>query len=106
MSVSQGGYNTVMDILASGCPAVIVPFAAGTESEQTMRARILAQRGFVHVLEEPRLSPEALARAIDAAAGGNRENRMDIDTSGAETTARLLGDLALRHATGTLRAGE
>src|SRR5262249_7120106 len=42
VSAPQGGYNPVLEILASRTPAVIVPFAEGAESEQTDRARLLA----------------------------------------------------------------
>ncbi len=35
----------MLEILASRTPAVIVPFAEGAESEQTDRARLLADEG-------------------------------------------------------------
>ena len=68
LSVSQGGYNTVMDILQAGAPAVVVPFAGGAEMEQSLRARLLAEQGRITMLEEAHLSPGALANAIDIAA--------------------------------------
>lgn len=37
-SVSQAGYNTVCDLLRTGCRPVLVPFAEGGETEQTLRA--------------------------------------------------------------------
>lgn len=70
-SVSQGGYNTVMDILrakaVSHTPAVIVPFAGNREREQTLRAQALAQAGLAVILPEINLNPAALAAAIDQA---------------------------------------
>jgi len=70
-SVSQGGYNTVMDILhakaASQTPAVIVPFASDREREQTLRAHALVQAGLAVVLPEKELNPASLAGAIDQA---------------------------------------
>jgi predicted glycosyltransferase len=70
-SVSQGGYNTVMDILqakaVSHTPAVIVPFASDREQEQTLRAHALAQAGLAVILPEANLNPAALAAAIDQA---------------------------------------
>jgi len=68
VSVSQGGYNTVLEILASRTPAVIVPFAEGAESEQTDRARLLAQKGLLRLLPAEELDPERLAAEIDRAA--------------------------------------
>jgi len=68
VSVSQGGYNTVLEILASRTPAVIVPFADGAESEQTDRARLLAEKGLLRLLPAPELDAERLAAEIDRAA--------------------------------------
>src|SRR5262249_7997529 len=45
LSLSQAGYNTVMDILATRAHALVLPFAQGGENEQTLRARLLAERG-------------------------------------------------------------
>ena len=41
-SVSLCGYNTALDILQAGTPAVFVPFDDGSEVEQGLRARALA----------------------------------------------------------------
>jgi len=68
VSVSQGGYNTVLEVLASRTPAVIVPFAEGGESEQTDRAKLLAAKGLLRLLPAPDLDPMRLAREIDSAA--------------------------------------
>ncbi len=67
VSVSQAGYNTVTDLLAAGTPAVLVPFSAGGEREQSIRARVLAGAGAARVIDEDRLTPEALLEAIRAA---------------------------------------
>jgi predicted glycosyltransferase len=66
LSVSQGGYNTVMELIATGCPAVIVPFAEGGESEQTLRARMLAERQVLSMVDPEFLTAGTLAAAIDA----------------------------------------
>lgn len=65
VSLSQGGYNTVMEILALQTPALIVPFAEGAESEQTLRAAILAERGALDCLGTDGLAPRELARRLD-----------------------------------------
>jgi predicted glycosyltransferase len=54
LSISQAGYNTVLEILAAGPPAVVVPFAGGAETEQSLRAALLAERGLLTVVEEAR----------------------------------------------------
>jgi predicted glycosyltransferase len=90
VSVSQAGYNTLMEILASRTRAVVVPFAEAGETEQTTRARRFAAKGLVELVEADRLSPAMLAAAIDRADGQNRANRADIDLDGARKTAIYL----------------
>ncbi len=64
LSISQGGYNTVMEVLAAGCPSIVVPYAEGLEGEQTLRCQLLAERGLLAVLEEPELDAASLADAV------------------------------------------
>ncbi|OAS26655.1 glycosyltransferase [Methylobacterium platani] len=64
LSVSQAGYNTVLDLLHGGCPAVLVPFEAGHETEQRLRADTLAAHGLARVLPEDALTAESLAQAV------------------------------------------
>jgi predicted glycosyltransferase len=87
LSVSQGGYNTVMELIAAGCPAVIVPFAEGSESEQGLRGQLLADRGILQLVEPEALTPARLASAIDQAAA---PAALQLDLDGAAGTARLL----------------
>lgn len=90
LSISQAGYNTVMDVLEAGCRNVVVPFAAGSESEQLFRARELEARGLLNVLDEAALSPATLAAAVNAALAGPKPATATIDLTGIETTARLI----------------
>jgi len=92
VSVSQAGYNTVLDILAARAAAVVVPFASGRETEQSLRAERLADRGVLELLPENRLSPERLASAIDRAIFA-RPGTIAIDTGGARRSARLIADM-------------
>jgi len=113
LSISQAGYNTTLEVLACGVPAVVVPFAAGGESEQTLRARLLEEAGRLVVAEEEGLSGERLNAAISRALalhGGQAGDRglcrsgapaeLGFSLEGAEETARLLADLAGRAETG------
>jgi predicted glycosyltransferase len=67
LSISQAGYNTVMELIALKCPAVVVPFAEGGESEQTLRARMLTERRVLGMVDPEFLTPGTLAAAVDAA---------------------------------------
>jgi predicted glycosyltransferase len=65
VSVSQAGYNTMVEILAGRTPSVVIPFETEREREQITRARALEALGLVRVLAAADLSVAALARAID-----------------------------------------
>lgn len=94
VSVSQAGYNTVMDLMTSRTKAVLVPFSRHGETEQSLRASLFAQRGFFQILPEPDITPRALAAAIDAALDGPAPDPSDINLDGAARTARIMGELA------------
>ena len=90
LSVSQAGYNTIVEILDAGARAVVVPFSGGKETEQTLRARLLAARGRIEVVEEAALAPGTLAAAVDRAVHGPKPGGSEVDLGGARTSAELL----------------
>jgi predicted glycosyltransferase len=90
LSVSQAGYNTVLEVLQAATRAVLVPFAGGTETEQTLRAQLLADRGCVDLVEESALTPAALAQGIDRAAARAPLTLGQVRLDGAATSARLV----------------
>ena len=92
LSISQGGYNTMMETLQAGARSVVVPFAAGSETEQTLRAQLLAQRGLLELVDEANLSPATLAAAVDRAMGRARPEGSPVDLDGANKSAHLLLD--------------
>jgi predicted glycosyltransferase len=90
LSISQGGYNTLMDILQARARAVVVPFAGDGETEQTFRAARFAEMGFFSVLQEAALNAVALAHAVDAALMRPRPDTTRINLQGAADSAALL----------------
>lgn len=90
LSVSQAGYNTVAETLQARARALLVPFARGGEVEQTLRARLFAERGLVHLLEESELAPASLAAAVDRAAAAPRPSAAAVDLDGARASAELV----------------
>lgn len=89
LSISQAGYNTVLDVLQAGCRAVFVPYATSTQTEQAIRARLLAVAGRAVVVEgDP--EPVGLADAIARALAGPPPSRPDLPIDGAAQTARAL----------------
>jgi predicted glycosyltransferase len=65
-SVSLCGYNTALDILQAGTPAVFVPFDEGNEVEQGIRATALAQQSGIASLTSADLSPQTLSDALQS----------------------------------------
>lgn len=96
LSISQGGYNTVMEVLRSRRPAVVVPFAAGAETEQSRRAELLAAKGLLTVVAEAELSGDRLDRGLRRALAGNTQGQPPIDMAGARKTATILQGLLAR----------
>jgi predicted glycosyltransferase len=93
LSVSQAGYNTVMELLSVRARALVVPFAEASETEQTLRARRLAAMKLLDLVESDALGPAQFAAAIDrAAARGRPEVVLSFD--GAAQSARILLSLA------------
>ncbi len=90
LSVSQAGYNTVMETLQAAARSVMVPFAGGSESEQTLRASVLAERGWIGLIQEAALTPAALAMAIDVAAARAPQAPGSLRLDGANVSARLV----------------
>lgn len=89
VSVSQGGYNTVLEALSQGARMVVAPFAGGGEVEQSLRARLLAEKGWIHCVAEDQLSAQTLAAAVDRACQqAPRAGRIQLD--GAKKTVELL----------------
>lgn len=94
LSISQAGYNTVCDILRAGCRSILVPFAAGGETEQSLRAEKLAALKLAQVVEEASLDAEKLIAAIAAAKAQNPNAPHGLDLEGARHSAAILLRLA------------
>jgi predicted glycosyltransferase len=94
VSVSQAGYNTIIDVLRAGCQAVLVPFEGGNETEQRLRAERLVARGHGELLLETNLSPAALADAVSRALRRPRSDPATIRFDGAERSVAIVEELA------------
>ena len=90
LSISQAGYNTVLDVLAAGPRAIFVPFAAPGETEQSLRAQLLAEKGRALLVPEASLTPAALAAAIDRILSAPPPTPLALACGGAATSAGLL----------------
>jgi predicted glycosyltransferase len=91
--VGMAGYNTVTEMMRLARRAIVVP-RAGPSAEQGMRARLLAQRGLVDMVDPGQLTPATLAAAIEHAldAPPRRAPLPDLDGV-ANASAALLAEL-------------
>jgi predicted glycosyltransferase len=93
LSVSMGGYNTTMNLLAARVPrALIWPF--GQNREQRLRVDRLKGRAPFHLLEDDDLMPEALAEQIATLLARPPGPVGTVRLDGADYCARWLTDWA------------
>jgi predicted glycosyltransferase len=95
LSVSMGGYNTTMNILATGVPALLWPFSQNRE--QRLRAQRLAERGLLTVLEDADLQPDRLAAKMDQQLSQSNRPAATINLAGAAATAACIRDWQTTH---------
>ena len=94
-----------MEILARKTPAIIIPFAASGETEQTFRSRRLAQKGYVNLLEEEHLNAADLAAMIDQTiirSESVNTSTLNLDLEGGQKTAYIIKEQINRVADGRL----
>jgi len=89
LSISMAGYNTCMNIVAAGVPALVFPFARNREQRQ--RAMKLAEFAPIIVLGEKELEPEKFSRIIEKNIGlKNTEMSLSLNIHGAVNTVKWI----------------
>jgi predicted glycosyltransferase len=91
--ISMGGYNSVCELLAAGKRALIVP-RVKPRREQLIRARALASRGLLHMMDPSELRPgrllDEMSRMLDA-----RPTSVRLPMTGLDGAAEALDELLL-----------
>jgi predicted glycosyltransferase len=95
LSISQAGYNTVVEGLRLGKRMVLVPFETASETEQSLRAERLSNMGLAQTISEADLTPENLAKAVDAALDRPPPQVVDLNLEGMANTVRFVQDLLM-----------
>lgn len=91
LSISQAGYNTVVETLSHADRAVLVPFGTARETEQADRARVLVERGMVAAVPPGALTSQTLAGAVARAwAGPSIRSFPPVDARGGPATVAAL----------------
>lgn len=92
-SVSMCGYNTALDVLQTGCPAVFIPFDAGNEVEQGIRARALGERHGIDVVRDADLTAQTLLDALSRVSALPRPAALHKGLDGAARTVQIVSTL-------------
>jgi predicted glycosyltransferase len=87
LSVSMAGYNTSMNSLAAGVPALMLPF--DQNREQRLRVERLIADHPIEILDQMDLAPERLAELIVSQARKSRY-QSELDLDGARRTASII----------------
>ncbi len=95
LSISMAGYNTCMNLLNTGIPALVLPFTGHKNDEQTIRAKKLAREGVLTLLDPEDLVSDRLAAKMDAILRSTHTPpQHSINTGGASNTAVTIERLA------------
>ncbi len=95
-SVSLAGYNTAMDLLQTGIPALLIPFDDGGEVEQSLRAKSIAALPGFDVLTTADVTPAVLADRVVQLATTERRSSYGVSMDGADETVRIAEKLVSR----------
>lgn len=91
--VSMAGYNTTIELLNDGTPALLIP-RSGPSAEQRIRSSLFGQRDWVHWLDPDLLGTGAVADAVVAALADPPCPSRSPDLTGRKTAvARLTSRL-------------
>ncbi len=93
LSISLGGYNTMMDVMSARCRNLIIPFTGGIETEQLFRAKSFAERDWINLYHGDLKDSKSFADAIDRAAECELPSGPGLKIDGAATTAHLLQEM-------------
>ncbi len=92
LSISMAGYNTCMNLLATGIPALLYPFAQNRE--QRMRVTAFTRTAAFTLLETEDLTPVRLAKLITETLHCDR-HRVQVKLDGATTSCQLIEEPAI-----------
>lgn len=91
LTITMGGYNTLVECLRLGKPTVVVP-REGPSTEQTTRARVFAEMGLVTTVELGKDTPKRLSQAIRENLATPRPAANSLGPNGVAEAVRHLMD--------------
>ncbi|MGE3758725.1 MAG: glycosyltransferase family protein [Pseudobdellovibrionaceae bacterium] len=87
LSISMGGYNTLMELVQTATPALIYPY--GADEEQRVRAERFEKKGLVHLIGDEHLKSKEIVKRIKEVLALTYPP-VDVNLNGAEATALLM----------------
>lgn len=92
--VAMAGYNSCVEILRSGTPSILVP-RKGPSAEQTMRANLFGNLGWVRTIHPDDLTPASMTEQLLASLAGKRKRQRPgaAVLDGRDNAARALADM-------------
>lgn len=88
-SVSMCGYNTALDLLQAGTPAVMIPFDEGSEVEQTLRAKSLSALPAMSVIRNSDQNADRLRQSVKQVLAEGRRTDQAIGFDGAARSVEI-----------------
>ena len=92
LSISMGGYNTVMNILTTKSRAVVFPYTSNEDQEQYIRAEKLHARGVIEMIHPDDLEPRRLVGIVGTVLS-RTPAQQNWRTDGADQSVRVIADL-------------
>lgn len=87
--VTMGGYNSLVEAVTTGCPALIVP-RVGPSAEQRMRAERFTALGLAETLPAAEATASRLATRFSKVGAGAPRNSPAIDINGSARAASFI----------------
>jgi predicted glycosyltransferase len=89
LSISSGGYNTLMELISSGIPAIVSPYRNQTNSEQDIRSSFLNNMNLIKTMYYEDLNEKEIALTVKNAMDF-KPSSYKIDLGGADKTRKIL----------------
>jgi len=92
LSISSGGYNTLMELISSGIPAIVSPYRNESNSEQEIRSNYLSKKGLIKTMFYENMDEEQISYTVRKALNFQPSN-YDVNLKGSSKTREILENI-------------
>ncbi|MBL41693.1 MAG: hypothetical protein CMM49_03415 [Rhodospirillaceae bacterium] len=93
ISINQGGYNTLMEIISGRVKSIIIPFSEDIKSDQIIRAGHYSYLNYIKIIQENELSPSKLKNYIPQLIKIDPLKLSIPEFNGSENTYKFIADI-------------